>query len=106
MCIRDRFFFVGIQEQYDLSVELLQRELGMKNIIPVKNERENSSPRTKRMKDRIRGDATLVARTRQVNDWDVQLYKLAVRHFCRTLAKHPDLMAKLDSKKVDCERSR
>jgi hypothetical protein len=96
------FFFVGIQEQYDLSVELLQRQLGVHVVQQVENVRENSNPRTKALKDRIRHDTQLVARTRQVNDWDVQLYALGVRRFCKDLAKYPDLLAKLDTKKVDC----
>ena len=98
------FFFVGVQEAYELSVELLQRELKVGELdIPIENERDNNSkPKTKMDKDRIRSDTKLIARTLEVNDWDVRLYDMGVRRFCNALAKYPDLLDKLDTTKVKC----
>ncbi len=98
------FFFVGLQEVYDLSVELMQRELHTdeKDQVPVKNERNNNSGPLKKKKAAIKNNQALMDRTRQLNDYDERLYFLARDRFCITLKKYPDLYAKLDKKKVQC----
>ena len=98
------FFFVGLQEVYDLSVELMQRELHTdeNDQIPVKNERNNNSGPLKKKKAAIKSNKALMERTRQLNNYDERLYFLARNRFCITLEKYPDLYAKLDTKKVQC----
>lgn len=97
------FFFVGLQEAYDLSVELLQRELGIKQKVEVKAERQNEQNRAVRaQKDRIRKNAALMEQARVANLYDVKLYAMAVQRFCLALAKYPDLQAQLDTSKVKC----
>jgi hypothetical protein len=99
----NKFFFVGLQEQYELSVELLAAELNLGYTIPVKNERENSKGgRVSKNKQVIKNNKLLMDRAAQTNSYDVQLYALAIKKFCDTLAKHTDLLAKLDRKKVVC----
>ena len=98
--VLDKMFFVGLQEKYDLSVELLLRELKRG---PLKDhpKKERNAGENKNKKA-LKADANLMARTKEVNDWDNKLYALAVKRFCRTIAKYPDLLVRIDTKKVSC----
>jgi len=98
----DRMFFVGLQEAYDLSVEVMLRELGSRVHPNVKKERQDVSKKMRANKLAVTSNTTLMARAAEVNSYDIRLYDEARRKFCRTLEKYPDLRAKLDPKKVTC----
>ena len=73
----DRIFFIGVQEAYDLSVKILLREMNMTLDIDIQREREQgTSNQMKKRKEEIKRNATLLQRVREVNSYDVELYKL------------------------------
>lgn len=74
----DRFFFVGLQEEFDLSAVLLARELGLndRNVSVVKEREQQGMKQIKVKKAEITSNATLMQRVREVNDYDIRLYKL------------------------------
>lgn len=100
----DNMYFIGLQEVYDLSVKVMLRELNYKGKLEVVKERDQAANRKiRKEKAAIRSNATLVARINQVNGWDRELYREAVRRFCATAAKYPDLYKLvLSSGKVHC----
>lgn len=72
-------FFVGLQEEFAVSSEALIREMGMSKLLPapdIKKERDQSNARLARDKAEIKGNATLLHRAREVNEYDIRLYKL------------------------------
>lgn len=97
-------FFVGLQEAYDVSVKVLLRELGVSVDIPILKERDQSNAMAMRRKNAILNNATALNKIRAHNTFDADLYKVAVRKFCKTCKKYPDLYAELAKvKKVKCE---
>lgn len=90
-----KFYFIGIQEAYDLSVELLLRKLKVKIFIPINQERAQNSKDMKRKKSAIQNNKFLTKKINQVNIYDIKLYSLAVSLFCRDISEFPDLFAKL-----------
>lgn len=101
----NRFFFVGLQEEFDVSAVLLAREIGLKdsNVTVVKEREQQGMKQIKLKKAEITSNATLMARVREVNNYDLRLFKLAVRRFCQIASKHPDLFAQIKQRgKVDC----
>lgn len=97
-------FFVGLQEAYDVSVKVLLRELSVNVDIPILKERDQSTPLAVRRKNAILNNATAINKIRAHNTFDSDLYKVAVRKFCKTCKKYPDLYAELAKvKKVKCE---
>lgn len=74
----DRFFFVGLQEEFDVSALLLARELGLndRNVSVVKEREQQGMKQIKLKKAEITSNATLMHRVREVNDYDIRLYKL------------------------------
>lgn len=97
-------FFVGLQEAYELSVKVLLRELDVHSDIPILKERDQTSnAQAKKRKNDILNNATAMNKIRAHNTFDVDLYRQAVRKFCLTTAKYPDLFEQLASnKRVDC----
>jgi len=97
-------FFVGLQEAYELSVRVLLRELDVRADIPILKERDQASNAAQaRRKQAILSNATAMNKIRAHNTFDLDLYREAVRKFCRSAAKYPDLWAELRrSTKVDC----
>lgn len=74
----DRFFFIGLQEEFDLSAVLLSRELGLddRNVTVVKEREQQGMKQIKAKKAEITSNSSLMARVREVNDYDIRLYKL------------------------------
>ncbi len=76
--------FVGLQEAYDVSVKLLLRELGHANLtVEVKKERDQSSQTSARLaieKRALVTNETLMARTRALNKYDLDLYALGKKY--------------------------
>jgi hypothetical protein len=71
----DNIFFVGLQEVYDFSVELLLREFRMKIDIDLPKERSESSKAVKDGKRAILSNKTLLQKARLANSFDALLYK-------------------------------
>jgi hypothetical protein len=111
---------VGLQEVYELSVELMLRELGVNITIPVKREREQVSKTQSRNKQAILNNRVLMERALEVNTYDTKLYALGMAYnpfffcvmhmifclakqkFCNTIGKYEDLRRKLQGTKVSC----
>lgn len=71
-------FFIGLQEEFQLSSELLLRELGMADKLPqpeIKKERDQSTGKTSEQKAAIKADQELMRLAREVNQYDLRLYK-------------------------------
>ena len=77
----DKIFFVGLQEVYDYSVELLLREFQMKIDIDLPKERSESSRAVKEGKKAILGNETLLQKARLANSFDTNLYKYGIVYF-------------------------
>lgn len=76
----NRFFFVGLQEEFDVSAVLLAREIGLKdsNVTVVKEREQQGMKQIKLKKSEITSNATLMARVREVNNYDLRLFKLGM----------------------------
>jgi hypothetical protein len=101
----NNIFFVGIQEEYDLSVQVMLRELGIPLATDIKKERDQqkSASLTKQKED-IKSNEVLTSRMRVVNSFDLDLYQLAFKRFCVTAKKYPELFSQLKSaSKARCE---
>lgn len=72
----DRIFFVGIQEVYDFSVELLLREFDMKLSIDLPKERQDTTnKKLKKDKDDVKNNVNLMKKAEEVNYYDMKLYR-------------------------------
>ena len=102
----NKIFFVAIQEEYDVSVEVMLRELKV-NIKSkeVRRERDQQyDPFLADQKQAIRANEDLLARLKKFNYYDVELYKLAFTRFCRATIKYPDLYQRLkESSREKCD---
>jgi hypothetical protein len=101
----NHLFFVGVQEAYDLSVQVMLRELNVPAQVDVKKERDQQSSKSiAKQKAAIKNNATLLARVREVNAYDVKLYKLGLVKFCTAAKKYDDLYTLLkQTTSVDCD---
>ena len=73
----NKIAFVGLQEAYDISVRLLLREMNMDYLnVTVFKERDQSDRRTTEQKNKLRKNKKLMERTKDVNSFDIKLYKL------------------------------
>lgn len=72
----DKIFFIGLQEVYGLSLEVMFRELGVNLKLPIKKEREQVSKRTELSKKALTSNSTLMQRAREVNSYDYKLYEI------------------------------
>lgn len=92
----DNIFFVGIQEEYDLSVEVMLRELQISLKTKVKKERDQQKDSDiKTQKNVLKSNKKLISRVRALNSYDTALYDSAYLRFCTTLKKYPDLYRKM-----------
>jgi hypothetical protein len=72
-----RLYFVGLQEEFQISSELLLREMAMTDKLPapeIKKERDQSTGSTSEQKAAIKGNVELMRRAREVNHYDLRLY--------------------------------
>lgn len=76
----DHIYFIGLQEAYEISIELMLRELGFMTTIPVKREREQASKSQQKQKQLIVTNVSLMNRAQEVNRYDLQLYELGESH--------------------------
>jgi hypothetical protein len=69
-------FFIGLQEAYDISVEMLIREF-KSSIIPLnKHEREAKSKKQTQEKNAILNNEALMTKAKMMNSYDIKLYEL------------------------------
>lgn len=74
----DNIYFVGLLEAYDISVDILIREFGV-DIKPSDiKERDQSSGKIKEEKDAIKKNDQLMARLKEFNHYDRDLYSLGM----------------------------
>jgi hypothetical protein len=116
-------FFIGLQEEFDLSAVALIKEMGLSVVPDIKKERDQSNAQMAIQKDAIRNNERIMTRLRQVNSFDLRLYKLGenmlkmfsrqcnklyfvavTEKFCTMIKKYPDLLeAVLKHDKVHCK---
>ena len=74
-----RLFFVGVQEEFVLSSKALIRAMNVSHLLPnpdIKKERDQSNPVLSKKKADIRANTQLMQRAKEVNQYDIKLYKL------------------------------
>jgi hypothetical protein len=67
-------FFVGLQEAYALSVEVMLRELGSSVQPKIKKERQDVSKKMLRNKLAVTTNVTLMDKAAAANSYDIRLY--------------------------------
>ena len=101
----ENMFFVGLTEAYDLSVHVLLRELQEDTDIKIVKERDNTKRKhIIQQKADILNNATAVELIKQLNSWDIELYRVATEKFCATVKIYPEFYKELQSNtsKVHC----
>lgn len=73
----DHFFFIGLQEEFDLSAKAFARAVIVNDsAISITKEREqNTNNKVKKDKQAIKSNSALMARLREVNHYDLKLYE-------------------------------
>ena len=101
----NHLFFVGLQEAYDISVQVMIRELGVPVQVQVRKERDQQNSKSLlKQKEAIKTNNTLLNRVREVNSYDMKLYQLGVIKFCTSTKKYTDLYELVrTTTKVDCD---
>lgn len=89
----NNIFFMGIQEEFDISVQVMLREFQVSMNYTVKKERDMSNAGIAKEKKRLKSNENVMAKLKEINHYDVALYQLSIRKFCNTLEKYSDLMA-------------
>lgn len=72
----DAVFFVGLQEAYDISVEVLLREYGQTLNITIAKERDQNTKQLREQKMKLSSNEALMRRLREINHFDLDLYSL------------------------------
>lgn len=102
----DNIYFIGVQEVYDISIELLLLELNMShlNIVAEKERDQSVSKSVKRDKSSILSDKQLMMKAKEMNSYDVDLYQVGLLKFCLTCMKYPLLVDKLKKQSDICNK--
>eukprot|EP01036_Dinobryon_divergens_P034571 gene34571-44688_t len=99
----NHIFFVGLQEEFEVSSEIIVREFDLKMDVNVTKERDQSNEKIASQKAALKADKKLMKKLRDVNHYDIALYKLGVKRFCEAVKRYPDLYEKVKArKKVKC----
>lgn len=77
----NRIFFVGVQEEFDISAELLLREMDVEMAVNVTKERDQSNEKSSQLKAKLKGNKALMQRLKEINHYDVALYGLGEMTF-------------------------
>lgn len=72
----NHIFFVGLQEEFEVSSEIIVREFDLKMDVNVTKERDQSNEKIASQKAALKADKKLMKKLRDVNHYDVALYKL------------------------------
>lgn len=96
----DRMFYVGLHEEYVVSVEAMLREFRLNMTYTLERTRRSHGAKEKA---RIVANVTLMRRMEDINRYDMRLYDYMTRQWCDALARHPDLLARVqENGKVAC----
>lgn len=99
----NNIYFVGIQEVFDISVQVMLREFQVSMNYTIKKERDMSNAGITREKQKLRSNTVLTKKLREINKYDIALYELAVKKFCQTIMKYSDLYEGVKSSgKISC----
>ena len=71
----DRIYFVGIQEEYDVSIQLLLRMMQFNGTVNVQKERDQLNREITKKKKLLLNDQPLMMKVKQLNSYDVELYR-------------------------------
>ncbi len=95
----NEIFFVGLQEEYDVSVEMLLREFNSSVKVPTKREREQTTPKQAREKSAIKSDKKLIQKAIENNSFDMLLYTVGkkiiyqiVQYFHKLIICNPSIV--------------
>lgn len=110
----NHFYFVGLQEAYEVSVELLFRMMNLprESFSPIAKERDQSQSKAViASKAELKQNTALLQRTKEINHYDSKLYEqglflvtvffaivichAGVKLFCSNIVKYPDLLDRL-----------
>lgn len=96
----DKIFFVGIQEEYAVSVQVMIRELQVPvDEVEITKERDQQSDYlVTYQKAKIKRNQKVLKRISEVNNFDVDLYNLGFVRFCTATRKYPELFRRLKYK--------
>jgi hypothetical protein len=84
------------QEEYDISVQVLLRELNVTLTTQIKKERDQKSSQSiSHAKAVIKSNEILLQKMRDVNTYDIQLYLIGLSKFCHATNRYPDLFDRL-----------
>ena len=72
----NRIFFIGLQEEFEISSEIIVREFDLKMDVNVTKERDQSNEKIAAQKAALKADKKLMKKLRDVNHYDIALYKL------------------------------
>ena len=72
----NHIFFVGLQEEFEVSSEIIVREFDLKMDVNVTKERDQSNEKIASQKAALKADKKLMKKLRDVNHYDIALYKL------------------------------
>ena len=103
----ERFYVVGVMEEFNISVELAFKRLQADRIPTadeIPKEREAVMRRRNR-KEIILSNSNLIKRAAMNNLYDIQLYRFGVARFCKLAGFYPEIFEKVKkSGKIDCTR--
>ncbi len=74
----ENIFFVGLQEAYDITVEMLLRELNVTLTTKILKERDQSNPQIAKQKAALKANHTIMNRYKELNKIDYDLYHLGI----------------------------
>lgn len=69
-------FFVGLQEEFELSALAIVRAMKANITVDIQKERDNGGGPVKREKEALRNNKKLMDRLREVNQYDLKLWDL------------------------------
>lgn len=96
-------YFVGIQEDFDASVSVMLRDFNVSMDYTIKKERDMSNAGIAKAKAKLKNDPMIIKKLREINSYDMKLYDLAIKKFCESANKYPELLAVIRKKgKVPC----
>ena len=82
----NHLFFVGLQEEYEVSVKVLLQEFNIEVTTTISKERDTQRSKSQtRNKAALKANKRILKRTEIVNSYDMQLYQLGT---CYSLSDH------------------
>eukprot|EP01038_Epipyxis_sp_PR26KG_P007603 gene7603-10353_t len=99
----DHLYFIGLQEEFDLSVQLLLRMTNITMEVNIIKERDQNNENIVNQKMELKSNRQYMKRLEEVNTYDYQLYKIVTKKFCDLIKVYPDLYNQvIENEKVKC----